>query len=93
MSAARSNRLLEDKVWRARATLQNARLLSSEDAMHLLSYYRLGSDIGLLPKIKDCFTSLIVDTQPGCLQYILDRELDLGQCDEERAKLVRGRTA
>lgn len=85
--------LLEDKVWRARGTLQNARLLSSEDAMHLLSYYRLGSDIGLLPKIKDCFTSLIVDTQPGCLQYILDRELDLGQRDEERAKLVRGRTA
>ena len=85
-------RLLEDKVWRARGILQNARLLSSEDAMHLLSYYRLGSDIGLLPKLNDCFASLIVDTRPGCLQYILDRELDPGQRDEERAKLVRGRT-
>jgi len=85
-------RLLEDKVWRARGTLQNARLLSSEDAMHLLSYYRLGSDIGLLPKIQDCFASLMVDTRSGCLQYILDRELDPGQRDEERAKLVRSRT-
>lgn len=85
--------LLEDKVWRARGTLQNARLLSSEDAMHLLSHDRLGSDIGLLPKIKDCFASLIVDTRPGCLQYILDRELDPSQRDEERAKLVRVRTA
>jgi protein arginine kinase len=82
--------LLEDKVWRARGTLQNARLLSSEDAMNLLSHDRLGSDLGLLPKIKDCFASLIVDTRSGCLQYILDRELDPIQRDEERAKLVRG---
>ena len=85
--------LLEDKVWRARGTLQNARLLSSEDAMRLLSHDRLGSDLGLLPKSKDCFASLIVDTRPGCLQYILDRELDPSQRDEERAKLVRARTA
>jgi len=81
---------LEDKVWRARGTLQNSRLLSSEDAMHLLSHDRLGTDLGLLPKIKDCFASLIVDTRPGCLQYILDRELNPSQRDEERAKLVRG---
>ncbi|HEY8910819.1 MAG TPA: protein arginine kinase [Desulfosporosinus sp.] len=83
--------LLEDKVWRARGTLQNARLLSAEDAMHLLSYDRLGSDMGLLPKIKNGFATLIVDTRPGCLQYILDRELDASQRDEERARLVRGR--
>ncbi|TGE35994.1 protein arginine kinase [Desulfosporosinus fructosivorans] len=83
---------LEDKVWRARGTLQNSRLLSSEDAMHLLSHDRLGTDLGLLPKIKDCFASLIVDTRSGCLQYILDRELDPSQRDEERARLVRART-
>jgi protein arginine kinase len=85
--------LLEDKVWRARGTLQNARLLSSEDAMHLLSHDRLGSDMGLLPKIKDGFATLIVDTRSGCLQYILDRELDPSQRDEERARLIRERTA
>lgn len=82
--------LLEDMVWRARGTLQNARLLSSEDAMHLLSHDRLGSDLGLLPKLKDSFASLIVDTRSGCLQYILDRELDPSQRDEERARLIRG---
>jgi len=80
---------LEDKVWRARGTLQNARLLSSEDAIHLLSHDRLGSDMGLLPKIKDGFSTLIVDTRSGCLQYILDRELDPKQRDEERARLIR----
>ncbi len=84
--------LLEDKVWRARGTLQNARLLSSEDSMHLLSHDRLGTDMGLLPKIKDCFATLIIDTRPGCLQYILDRELDPSQRDEERARLIRERT-
>jgi len=82
--------LLEDKVWRARGTLQNARLLSSEDAIHLLSHDRLGSDMGILPKIKDSFATLIVNTRSGCLQYILDRELDANQRDEERARLIRG---
>ncbi|MDP4159385.1 MAG: protein arginine kinase [Bacillota bacterium] len=84
---------LEDKVWRARGTLQNARIISSEDAMHLLSHDRLGTDMGLLPKIKDGFASLIVDTRPGCLQYILDRELNTSQRDVERAKMIRERTA
>lgn len=83
--------LLEDKVWRARGALQNARLLSSEDAMHLLSHDRLGSDMGILPKTKDCFATLIVDTRPGCLQYILDRELDPSKRDEERARMIRER--
>ncbi|SPF38167.1 putative ATP:guanido phosphotransferase Moth_0161 [Candidatus Desulfosporosinus infrequens] len=82
--------LLEDKVWRARGTLQNARLLASEDAMHLLSHDRLGADMGILPKVKDGLATLIVDTRPGCLQYILDRELDSNQRDEERARFIRG---
>lgn len=81
--------LLEDKVWRARGTLQNARLLSSEDAIRLLSYDRLGTDLGLLPKIKDSSTALIVDTRSGCLQYLLGQELNPKRLDEERARLVR----
>lgn len=81
--------LLEDKVWRARGTLQNARLLSSEDAIHLLSHDRLGSDLGLMPKVQGGFVALIIDTRPGCLQYILDQELDPGQRDKERANFVR----
>jgi protein arginine kinase len=85
--------LLADKVWRARGTLQNARLLTSEDAIQLLSHDRLGSDMGLLPKIKDGFATLIIDTRSGCLQYLLDRELDPSQRDVERARLVRERTA
>lgn len=80
---------LEDKVWRARGILQNARMLSPEEAIQLLSNNQLGSDMGLVPKIKDSFATLIVNTRPGCLQYLLDRELDTNQQNEERARLIR----
>lgn len=80
---------LEDKVWRARGTLENARLLTSEDAMHLLSLDRLGIDMGILPRHKQCFTTLFIDTLPASLQYALNQELDPGQRDEARAKFIR----
>ncbi|MHB1654447.1 MAG: protein arginine kinase [Desulfitobacteriaceae bacterium] len=80
---------LEDKVWRARGILQNARLLTAEDTMHLLSNDRLGIDMGILPKVTNTFTTLLVESHPGCLQYILDQELDPSQRDTERARLIR----
>lgn len=81
--------VLEDQVWRARGTLENARLLTSEDAMHLLSLDRLGVDMELLPRTAKTFPMLLVDSLPGNLQYIMDRELDPGQRDEERARIIR----
>lgn len=81
--------ILEDKVWRARGILENARLLSSEDTLHLLSHDRLGTDMGILPKSKHTFATLLVESRPGCLQYSLEKELDPGQRDAERARLIR----
>jgi protein arginine kinase len=80
---------LEDKVWRARGTLQNARLLTSEDAIHLLSIDKMGIDMGILPPVIQKFTALLVNSHPGSLQYNLDRELNPGQRDEQRARLFR----
>lgn len=80
---------LEDKVWRARGTLENARLLTSEDALQCLSLDRLGVDLGILPKHQQSFSTLLVETSPASLQYVLDQELDSGQRDEQRAKYVR----
>ena len=80
---------LEDKVWRARGTLQNARLLTSEDAIHLLSIDKMGTDMGILPKIKQTFAALLVDSHPGSLQYSLNQELNPSQRDEQRARLFR----
>ncbi len=80
---------LEDKVWRARGTLQNARLLTSEDAIHLLSIDKMGTDMGILSKIKPTFAALLVDSHPGSLQYNLNQELNPSQRDEQRARLFR----
>jgi len=81
--------VLEDKVWRARGMLQNARLLSSADAMLYLSQDRLGTDLGILPKSGQTFAELLVDSNQGCLQYKLNRELDSQQRDEQRANQIR----
>jgi protein arginine kinase len=80
---------LEDKVWRARGTLQNARRLTSEEAMHLLSLHRLGTDMKLLPDTNFHFMATLVNSNPGCLQYILGSELDAEQRDDQRARLIR----
>lgn len=80
---------LEDKVWRARGTLENARLLTSEEALNLLSFDRLGTDMEIMPKSRETFATLLVDSNPGCLQYSLDQELEPGQRDEQRARLIR----
>ncbi|MDA8229220.1 MAG: protein arginine kinase [Desulfitobacterium hafniense] len=80
---------LEDKVWRARGILANARILTSEELMHLLSEDRLGIDLEILPKLKTSFTTLLVDSLPGCLQYMLDQQLDPSERDEQRARFIR----
>jgi len=87
---AREARLaLEDKVWRARGTLENARLLNSEDTLQCLSLDRLGIDMGILPPHQQSFSTLLVETLPASLQYILERELTPEQRDEQRANYVR----
>lgn len=87
---AREARLtLEDKVWRARGTLENARLLSSEDALQCLSLDRLGIDMGILPPHQQSFSTLLVETLPASLQYVLEKELTPEQRDEQRASYVR----
>ncbi|MDD2234163.1 MAG: protein arginine kinase [Desulfitobacteriaceae bacterium] len=84
-----ANLSLEDKVWRARGTLQNAHLLTSDEAINLLSFDKMGTDMGILPKTKQKFAALLVDSHPGSLQYSLDRELSPSQRDEQRARLFR----
>jgi protein arginine kinase len=85
--------VLEDKVWRARGTLQNARLLTSQEALESLSLDQLGVDMGILPQLKQSFGTLLVDTLPASLQYVLNQELEPGQRDEQRAQYIRQATS
>lgn len=81
--------IIEDKVWRARGILKNARLLGSEETVDYLSEDRLGIDMGILPSVDTCFVSLLVNSLEGCLQYKTDRPLDGNYSKFERANYIR----
>lgn len=81
--------IIEDKVWRARGTLENARLLTSEETFSYLSEDCLGIDMGILPKVPAGFVSLLVNSLHGSLQYMTDRPLDGHFVNCERASFLR----
>lgn len=81
--------IIQDKVWRARGILQNARLLSSEETISLLSDDRLGMEMGILPRVDAGFASLLVNSLQGCLQYKIDRPLEGNYANFERANFMR----
>jgi protein arginine kinase len=87
-------RLLEDTVFRAMGVLRNARLLSPEEALTMLSNVRLGVLTGLLTDVQvDTVNQLILLTQPAHLQRALGVEIDQATRREARADLVRERLA
>ncbi|HWJ03163.1 MAG TPA: ATP--guanido phosphotransferase, partial [Verrucomicrobiae bacterium] len=83
---------LEDRVWRAFGLLSNARLLSGQESLALLSDLRLGLDLNLLSKgSPEIFCELMVITGSAHLQYIAGQEISTVARDMERAKVVRTR--
>jgi protein arginine kinase len=81
---------VEDKVWRSFGLLRSARLVDSLEAMEHLSFVRLGSSLGLLPKVPVAvLNSLLVRARPANLQTMAGRELEPIERDSLRAKLVR----
>ncbi|RJE48091.1 MULTISPECIES: protein arginine kinase [unclassified Dehalobacter] len=82
--------IVEDKVWRARGTLENARILETEEIYSLLSEDRLGIDMGILPRVSAGFVSVLINSMQGCLQYNRNKQLDAYDINAERAHFVRG---
>ncbi|MGD8452233.1 MAG: protein arginine kinase [Phycisphaerae bacterium] len=88
------NRLhaLDDKVWRALGALQNARLISSSEAMQYLSHVRMGVHTGRLKSIElKTLNELLLHTQPAHLQKLEGRRLSGEQRSIARANLIRAR--
>lgn len=81
--------ITQDKLWRARGTLERARLLTSEETFSLLSEDRLGIDMGILPKVNFGFVSLLINSLHGSLEYKMDRPLDGHFVNFERANFLR----
>ncbi len=85
---------LFDKIGRAYGILQNSHLLSSGEAMNLLSLIRLGVDLGVFAEgYRSVIDRLLIEAQPGHLQYARKGEFEPGQRDLFRAELLRGEFA
>ncbi|MDP6524535.1 MAG: protein arginine kinase [Kiritimatiellia bacterium] len=84
--------IVMDKVARAVGILAKARMLSSGEAVELLSMLRMGVEFGVvtgvrLPEINE----IMLTTQPGHLQKTEKQTLGPMERDEVRAEIVRRR--
>lgn len=82
--------MFEDMIYRAYGILTNARMLSSEEALKLLSEYKLGVDMGMLDYHNQTeIISLMSNIQPASLQKITGKILTPEERDVERAVMIR----
>ena len=81
---------LEDRVWRAWGLLRSVRLLTTKEAFELLGHVRLGTSLGLLPRVDETvLRSLLVTVQAAHLQLQEGNALAPRERDELRARQVR----
>lgn len=86
--------VVRDHVGRAYGILRHAHLLSSKEALDLLSGLRLGIDLGILKNVaRRTADELMLVTQPGHLQRLAARALRPKDRDRVRAQEVRSRLA
>lgn len=83
---------VRDHVGRAFGILSNAHVLTSKEALDLLSSLRLGIDLGILGDVRwEGLNDLLMQTRPAHLQVLIDEQLNPQERDEARARLVRSR--
>ncbi len=81
---------LADQAWRALGLLRHARVMSSQEAMHLISDLRLGYDLGLVKEVDHkLLNELLVLIRPGCLQLLAGRELNDRERNLERPVRIK----
>ncbi len=81
---------LEDKIFRSFGILTNARILTSQEAMKLLSDVRLGIDMGIIKNVSGkSLNQIMVMMQPAFLQKEANKALSANERDVRRASLVR----
>lgn len=83
---------LEDRISRSFGILKNARIISSQETIELLSMVRLGSDLGILKDMdRRRVNELFIITQPAHLQRLENKKLSSQERDIKRAELIRNR--
>jgi len=82
--------MIEDKIWRAYGILKNARVLTSEEVMNLLSALRLGHAMKVIDFIDMAqINEILLVSQPAHLQKFYGSEMDQNRRDFVRAQMVR----
>lgn len=81
---------LEDKILRSVGILKSAVILSSREALNLLSNVRLGVEMGIIKDInKKVLNKLFLDIQPATMQKKFQDKFNDKERDIKRAKLVK----
>jgi protein arginine kinase len=81
---------LSDRIWRSLGTLQNARRISTQEAMECLSSVRMGVCLDLLPNVSlQVVDRLSQDVWPGMLTEARGPFISRESRDEARAELLR----
>ena len=90
----RRETVVRDHVGRALGILSHAHILTSKEALDLLSGLRLGIDLGILTTVnRRVVDELLLLTQPGHLQKMESKALKPKERDRYRARLVREKLA
>lgn len=85
-----SKNQLEDQAWRAYGILSGARIISSAEAMELLSKLKFGVELGIIPHLNlGTLNKLMLLIQPAYLQMLTGEDLDSFSRDLQRAILIR----
>ncbi|WP_202708249.1 protein arginine kinase [Sporosalibacterium faouarense] len=81
---------IEDKIYRSLGILRNSRIITSKEAMDLLSFVRMGIDMGIIKDVNiDVVNNLMITTQPANIQKYAKSELSSQERDVKRAELIR----
>lgn len=84
--------MLNDRVFRAIGLLRTAHTISREEAMKYLSGARLGIHLGLIDDVDiSALNDVLLEIQPAHIQKKMGREMEAGERDVERARLLRAR--
>jgi len=80
---------VEDKVFRSYGILKNARLLKSKEALELLSYIRLGVELGLLDIDKKILNNILISSRNSRVMKNLQIGANSTEQNLERANITR----
>lgn len=84
--------LLEDKIWRAYGILKTARLLTTKEAMSLISAVRLGVGLSIITDVKlPDLNEMLIMIQPMHLQRLYSRAMGTEERDRARADYMRAK--